>query len=86
MTVALADRPKGRANSFDPATVLAISSELQRHQNQKELDPAPHAARCTLTCAIGQPTTDATKVVNSVHYNHVYVIRRHPKVEIKSDW
>jgi hypothetical protein len=28
--VALADRPKGRANSFDPATVLVIRSE--RHE------------------------------------------------------
>lgn len=75
MTVALADRPKGRANSFDPATVLVIRSEpcsVIRNKMKLVLRFMPRH-QCSLKA-------DLTVPADAYLYNHVYVINKHYKV------
>ena len=77
MTVALAERPKGRANSFEPATVLVINSEpCSVIRNKKNLIlrsilPLHVGRRCERA---GRPQGRNQNPRSRHFYNHVCVI------------
>ena len=89
MTVALAERPKGKANSFDPATVVVINSEpCNVIRNKKNLilrsimslQPSHRRDR------VGRPQGSNQNSRSRHFYNNVYVIYQQSMVDTGSNW